>query len=102
MKIFLLPLIKYGSSRFVFRFFGSLECARLRRTACPEQRGARRGLKLVRAIFKIHRQKGICNCELSASLRSAVNLYWFLGTKEKDLSMRAKEKFSCDFNYTNI
>src|SRR3989338_3605337 len=30
---FALP--KYGSSRFVFRFFGSLECSRLRNSFCP-------------------------------------------------------------------
>jgi hypothetical protein len=102
MKIFLLPLTKYGSSRFVFRFFGSLECSRRSRTACPEPRSARRGLKLVRAIFKIHRQKGIRKQELSASLRSAANLYGIFGEKDTDLSIRAKEKNSCDFNYTNI
>ena len=51
---------KYGSSRFVFRFFGSLERARRSRTFCPatpEPRSARRGQNSVRAIFKIHRQK---------------------------------------------
>ena len=40
------------------------------------------------------RQKGFCKCELSASLRSAANLYWIFGEKEMDLSIRAKEIFS--------
>jgi len=31
---------------------------------------------------------------LSASLRSAANLYWIFGEKEMDLSIRAKEIFS--------
>src|SRR3989344_1050530 len=50
---------KYGSSRFVFRFFGGLECSRLRLLLCPpansEPRKARRGQNSVRAIFRIHR-----------------------------------------------
>src|SRR3989344_8534254 len=57
---FALP--KYGSSRFVFRFFGSLECSRLRNSFCPpahsEPRFARRGANSVRAIFRKHRQLG--------------------------------------------
>ena len=32
------------------------------------------------------RQKGNCKCELSASLRSAANLYGIFGEKEADLS----------------
>jgi hypothetical protein len=32
--------------------------------------------------------------EQAASLRSVANLYSFLGEKEKDLSIRAKEIFS--------
>src|SRR3989338_6285564 len=59
---FALP--KYGSSRFVFRFFGSLECSRLRNSFCPpahsEPRTAWRGQNSVRAIFRIHRQLGKC------------------------------------------
>ena len=39
------------------------------------------------------RQKGNCKCELSASLRSAANLYGIFGEKETDLSIRAKEIF---------
>src|SRR3970282_652922 len=96
MKKFLFALTKYGSSRFVFRFFGSLECERRSRafllTPTPEPRSVRRG-NAVRAIFKIHRQKGFCKCELPASLRSAANLYGIFGEKEMLLSIRAKRNF---------
>src|SRR3990167_3101646 len=53
---------KYGSSRFVFRFFGSLECSRLQNSFCPpthsESRTAWRGANSVRANSRIHRQLG--------------------------------------------
>ena len=39
------------------------------------------------------RQKGNCKCELSASLRSAANLYGIFGEKEKDLSIKGKRNF---------
>src|SRR3989344_9433954 len=56
---FALP--KYGGSRFVFRFFGSLECSRLQNSFCPpahsEPRCARRGANSVRAISRIHHQE---------------------------------------------
>ena len=51
-------LAKYGSSRFVFRFFGSLESSRRSCDCCPavsEPRGARQRENSVRAISKIHR-----------------------------------------------
>src|SRR3989344_1247640 len=55
---FALP--KYGSSRFVFRFFSSLGCSRLRNSFCPpahsESHEAGRGQNSVRAISRIHRQ----------------------------------------------
>ena len=98
MKKFLLPLAKYGSSRLVFRFFGSLEYSRLRLSFCPpahpEPRKAGRGANSVRAIFRIHRQLEFFKLEEAASLRSAANSYSFLGENEKDLSIRAKEIFS--------
>src|SRR3989338_4611964 len=68
---FALP--KYGSSRFVFRFFGSLECSRLRLSFCPpahsESREAGREQNFVRAISRIHRQLEFCKKESSTSRR---------------------------------
>src|SRR3989344_99550 len=62
MKKFLLPLAKYGSSRLVFRFFGSLEYSRLRLSFCPpahsEPPQARPGADSVRAIFLMNPPMG--------------------------------------------
>jgi len=97
MKKFSFALTKYGSSRFVFRFFGGPECSWRSRTdflpSRPEPAAGGRGQNSVRAIFNIHRQLEIRKPEEAASLRSAANLYSFLGEKEKDLSIRAKEIF---------
>ena len=95
-KKFLLPLQNMVRADL---FSGSLAVWSVRRGAAhfcpatPEPRKARRG-NAVRAIFKIHRQKGFCKCELPASLRSAANLYGIFGEKEMLLSIRAKEIFS--------
>src|SRR3990167_4175403 len=97
MKKFLLPLQNMVRADLFFRFFGSLERARQPHPfppATPEPRSARRGQNSVRAISKIHRQKGFCKRGLSASLRSAANLYWIFGEKEEGLLLRAKEIFS--------
>jgi len=51
-------------------------------------------IKSVRIFSNTHRQKGFCKRTLSASLRSAANLYGILGEKEMHLSIRAKEIFS--------
>ena len=96
MKKFLLPLQNMVR---VDLFSGSLAVWSVRGgaihfcLATPEPRGARRG-NAVRAISKIHRQKGFCKQKLSASLRSAANLYGIFGEKEMLLSIRAKEFFS--------
>src|SRR3989338_6159533 len=93
MKKFLLPLQNMVRADL---FSGSLAVWSVCGGAahfCPatsEPREAGRG-NAVRAICKIHRQKGNCKCELSASLRSAANLYGIFGEKETDLSIRAKE-----------
>ncbi len=97
MKKFLLPLQNMVRADL---FSGSLAVWSVRGGAAhfcpatPEPRSARRGQNSVRAIFKIHRQKGFCKCELTASLRSAANLYGIFGEKEMLLSIRAKEMFS--------
>ena len=97
MKKFLLPLQNMVRADL---FSGSLAVWSVRGgaphfcPATPEPRSARRGQNSVRAIFKIHRQKGFCKCELTASLRSAANLYGIFGEKEMLLSIRAKEMFS--------
>ena len=96
MKNFLLFFLKYGSAD-ILRFFGSLERLRRSRQSAFSFRAppaAARGRKQVRAIFNIHRQLEIRKLEEVASLRSAANLYSFLGENEKDLSIRAKEIFS--------
>ncbi|OJI06765.1 hypothetical protein BK004_02220 [bacterium CG10_46_32] len=97
MKKFLLPLQNMVRGDL---FSGSLAVWSARGGAAhfcpatPEPRSARRGQNSVRAISKIHRQKGNCKCELSASLCSAANLYGIFGEKEMLLSIRAKEIFS--------
>jgi hypothetical protein len=105
-KKFLLPFpacgrqAKYGSSRFIFRFFGSLECAAesLRIYSPPpyEPREARRA-NSVRAILRIHRSSGFRKWKTDASRRetrrSARIWKGFLGKKEKDLSMKGKRNF---------
>ena len=49
--------------------------------------------KKVRILSKRYRQLEFFKPEEAASLRSAANLYSFLGENEKDLSIRAKEIF---------
>ena len=96
IKKFLLPLQDMVQADL---FSGSLAVWNFRGRAvhfCPvvsEPCEARRG-NSVRAILRIHRQLEFFKSEEAASLRSAANLYSFLGEKEKDLSIRAKEIFS--------
>ncbi len=95
MKKFLLPLQNMVRADL---FSGSLAVWHIRGGAAhfcsvfSEPREARRG-NSVRAILRIHRQLEFCKPREAASLRSAANLYSFLGEKEKDLSIRAKEIF---------
>jgi len=75
MKKFSFALTKYGSSRFVFRFFGSLECSWRSRAnfppSRPEPAAGGRGQNSVRAIFNIHRQLGKCKFAEVASRRQS-------------------------------
>jgi len=50
--------------------------------------------KSVRIFSNTHRQLEFFKSGEAASLRSAANLYSFLGENEKDLSIEAKEFFS--------
>jgi hypothetical protein len=96
-KKFLLPLINIIRADL---FLSSLAVWNSRGGAAhfcpapPKPRLARRVQNSVRAISKINRQKGFCKRKLSASLRSAANLYGIFGEKEMHLSIRAKEIFS--------
>ena len=93
---------KYGSSRFVFRFFGSLESL-FGNSFCPpapsEQRSARRGQNSVRAIFKIHRQVShSAKLKDVASAQSASAWYFSAilkaGMKSKNKVRSAMRKFA--------
>ncbi|MBI2623845.1 MAG: hypothetical protein HYW65_04765 [Candidatus Liptonbacteria bacterium] len=95
MKKFLLPFQNmvradlFSGYLAVWNFFGGAA------HFCPvtsEPRKARRG-NSVRAILRIHRQLEFFKPEEAASLRSAANLYSFLGENEKLLSIKAKEIF---------
>jgi hypothetical protein len=95
MKKFLLPLQNMVRADL---FSGSLAVWNFRGGAahfCPAQSEPRKARRenSVRAILRIHRQTGFFKRLEAASLRSAANLYSFLGENEMRLLIRAKEIF---------
>ena len=58
-----------------------------------------RGRKFVRAIFNIHRQLEICKPREATSLRSATNLYSFLGKKKGFINEGQKKFFQNNMRY---